>query len=574
MKSVFKYLKKYTFLIILAITFVIIQAVLNLYLPDLMGDIVNKGVSRGNVDYILSVGWKMLFVTLLNITAAIISAYFAAKVAMGFGRDLRSHVYKKVMNFSLNEVDKYGVATLINRNTNDITQIQNVIFMMLRMVVLAPVMAIGGTVMAISKSPKLTMVLLVSLPIMFVVMYFIVKYSMPLFKSMQKKLDNLNRVLRENLTGVRVIRAFAKTEYEKKRFEVANEDLTSTALKVNRIFALVFPLILLIMNFTVIFLIWIGAIQIDKGTLEVGTMMAVMQYIMQIMFSFIMISVVFIFLPRASASAERVAQVLTEKERIKDIETPKKLEGMGKVEFKNVTFYYEGGKEPAIENANFEINPGEVVGIIGSSGSGKSTLVKLLMRFYDVTSGEILIDGVNIKELSQKDLRNMISFTPSRPVIFSGTIEENVRIGKEDATEEEIVEALKTAQAWEFVSKLPEGIKTQVSQGGTNLSGGQKQRLAIARGIIGKRKIYIFDDSFSALDFKTDAKLRRELREKLKDATKIIVSLRVATVMNADKIIVLDKGKVVGIGTHKRLMKSCEVYREIVSSQLSEEEIA
>ncbi|ACJ74866.1 ABC transporter ATP-binding protein [Thermosipho africanus Ob7] len=574
MKGVVKYLKKYTFLIILAITFVVIQAILNLYLPDLMGDIVNKGVSRGNVDYILSVGWKMLFVTLLNVAAAIVSTYFAAKVAMGFGKDLRSHVYKKVMNFSLNEVDKYGVATLINRNTNDITQIQNVIFMMLRMVALAPVMAIGGTIMAISKSPKLTMVLLVSLPIMFVVMYFIVKYSMPLFKSMQKKLDNLNRVLRENLTGVRVIRAFAKTEYEKKRFEVANEDLTSTALKVNRIFALVFPLILLIMNFTIIFLIWIGAIQIDKGTLEVGTMMAVMQYIMQIMFSFIMISVVFIFLPRASASAERVAQVLNEKERIKDVKSPKKLEGMGKVEFKNVTFYYEGGKEPAIENANFEINPGEVVGIIGSSGSGKSTLVKLLMRFYDVTSGEILIDGVNIKELSQKDLRDMISFTPSRPVIFSGTIEENVRIGKEDATEEEIVEALKTAQAWEFVSKLPEGIKTQVSQGGTNLSGGQKQRLAIARGIVGKRKIYIFDDSFSALDFKTDAKLRKELREKLKDATKIIVSLRVATVMNADKIIVLDKGRVVGIGTHKKLMKSCEVYREIVSSQLSEEEIA
>lgn len=574
MKGVVKYLKKYTFLIILAITFVVIQAILNLYLPDLMGDIVNKGVSRGNVDYILSVGWKMLFVTLLNVAAAIVSTYFAAKVAMGFGKDLRSHVYKKVMNFSLNEVDKYGVATLINRNTNDITQIQNVIFMMLRMVALAPVMAIGGTIMAISKSPKLTMVLLVSLPIMFVVMYFIVKYSMPLFKSMQKKLDNLNRVLRENLTGVRVIRAFAKTEYEKKRFEVANEDLTSTALKVNRIFALVFPLILLIMNFTIIFLIWIGAIQIDKGTLEVGTMMAVMQYIMQIMFSFIMISVVFIFLPRASASAERVAQVLNEKERIKDVKSPKKLEGMGKVEFKNVTFYYEGGKEPAIENANFEINPGEVVGIIGSSGSGKSTLVKLLMRFYDVTSGEILIDGVNIKELSQKDLRDMISFTPSRPVIFSGTIEENVRIGKEDATEEEIVEALKTAQAWEFVSKLPEGIKTQVSQGGTNLSGGQKQRLAIARGIVGKRKIYIFDDSFSALDFKTDAKLRKELREKLKDATKIIVSLRVATVMNADKIIVLDKGRVVGIGTHKKLMKSCEVYRKIVSSQLSEEEIA
>lgn len=574
MKGIIKYLKKYTFQIIAAIIFVAFQAILSLYLPDLMADIVNKGVTRGDVDYIWSVGWKMLFVTLLNVIAAVISTFFAAKVAMGYGKDLRSMVYRKVMNFSLNEIDKYGVATLINRNTNDVTQIQNVVFMTLRMVTLAPIMAIGGTIMAISKSPKLTTVLLISLPIMFVVMYFIVKFSVPLFKSMQKKLDKLNRVLRENLTGVRVIRAFAKTEYEKKRFEEANEDLTSTALKVNKIFALVFPLILLIMNFTIIFLIWIGAIQVDKGTLEIGNLMAVMQYIMQIMFSFIMISVIFIFLPRASASAERISQVLNEKEKIVDSDKPLELNGSGKIEFKNVTFYYEGAKEPAIENASFEINPGETVGIIGGSGSGKSTLVKLLMRFYDVTDGEILIDGFNIKEYSQKNLREMIALTPSRPVIFSGTIRDNVKIGKKDATDEEIVEALKIAQAWEFVSKLPEGLDTQISQGGTNLSGGQKQRLAIARALVGKKKIYIFDDSFSALDFKTDAKLRKELREKLKDATKIIVSLRVATVMNADKIIVLDNGKVIGIGKHKDLMKSCEVYREIVSSQLSEEEIA
>ncbi|ABR30011.1 multidrug ABC transporter ATP-binding protein [Thermosipho melanesiensis] len=574
MRKLFKYLKKYSFLIFLTLFFVTIQAILNLYLPDLMADIVDKGVARGNVEYIWSVGWKMLGITLLNIAAAVISTFFAARIAMGFGKDLRSMLFKKVMNFSLNEVDKYGVSTLINRNTNDVTQIQNVMFMMLRIVALAPVTAIGGTIMAISKSPKLSMILLVSLPIMFVAMFFIVKYTIPLFKSMQKKLDKLNRVLRENLTGVRVIRAFAKTEYEKQRFEDANEDLTRTALKVNRVFALVFPIILLVMNITIVFLIWIGAIQVDKGALEVGNLMAVMQYIMQIMFSFIMISVIFIFLPRATASAERISQVLDEETKIKEIEIPKKLSNIEEIEFKDVVFYYEGGKEPAISNASFDIKKGEVVGIIGSSGSGKSTLVKLLMRFYDATSGKIYINGLDVKEFSQKTLRERISLTPSRPVIFSGTIEDNVRIGKKDATEEEIIEALKIAQAWEFVSKLPDGIKTKVSQGGTNLSGGQKQRLAIARAIVGKKDVYIFDDSFSALDFRTDAKLRRALREKLFDATKIIVSLRVATVMNADKIIVLENGKVVGIGTHKELMNTCTVYKEIVSSQLSEEEIA
>ncbi|MDK2885451.1 MAG: ATP-binding cassette, subfamily multidrug efflux pump [Thermosipho sp. (in: thermotogales)] len=574
MMKLFKYLKKYTFFIILAITFVTFQGLLNLYLPDLMGDIVNKGVTRGDVDYILSVGGKMLFVTLLNILSAIISTYFAAKVAMLFGKDLRSMVFEKVMNFSLYEIDKFGTSTLITRNTNDITQIQMVVFMLLRLVALAPVTAIGGTIMAISKSPKLTMVLLVAIPVMSVAVYFIAKYTMPLFRSMQKKIDRINRILRENLTGVRVIRAFNKTKYEKQRFEEANEDLTQTALKVNRVFALVFPLIMLIMNFTIIFLFWIGAVQVDKGALQVGDIMAVMQYVLQILFSFIMISMIFIFIPRASASAERVYEVLTTQSKIKDPEKSLLPKGKGNIEFKNVTFYFEGAKEPALQNISFEAHPGEFIGIIGSSGSGKSTLVNLLLRFYDVSEGEILIDGVDIRKITQKELRKRISLVPSRPVIFSGTIEDNVRIGKDDATEEEIIEALKIAQAWEFVSKLPKGIKTEVSQGGTNLSGGQKQRLAIARGIVGKKDIYIFDDCFSALDFKTDSKVRLALREKLKDSTVIIVSLRVATIMNSDKIIVLDNGKIVGIGTHKELMKTSQVYREIVSSQLSEEEIA
>ncbi|QTA38529.1 ABC transporter ATP-binding protein [Thermosipho ferrireducens] len=574
MMKIFKYLKKYTFLIIIAITFVVFQGLTNLYLPDLMSDIVNSGVVRGNVDYIVNVGLKMLLVTLLNVAAAIISTYFAAKVAMLLGKDLRSMVFTRVMNFSLHEIDKFGTSTLITRNTNDITQIQTVIFMILRLVSLAPVISIGGTIMAVSKSPKLSTVLLVAIPVMSLAVYLIAKYTMPLFRSMQKKLDTLNRILRENLTGVRVIRAFAKTKYEKKRFENANEDLTQTALKVNRIFALVFPLIMLIMNFTIIFLIWYGAVEVDKSALQVGDIMAVMQYVLQIMFSFIMISMIFIFLPRASASAERVYEVINSKTSIKDPEKPMKPLGNGKIEFKNVTFYYEQAKEPALKDISFESKPGEFIGIIGSSGSGKSTLANLLLRFYDVTDGEILIDGVDIRKLSQKELREMISLVPSRPVIFSGTIEENVRIGKKDATEEEIVEALKIAQAWEFVSKLPEGIKTHVSQGGTNLSGGQKQRLAIARGIIGRKNIYIFDDSFSALDFKTDSKVRMALREKLKNSTVFVISLRAATIMNSDKIIVLDKGQIVGLGTHKQLMKTSEVYREIVFSQLSKEEIA
>ena len=574
MMKLFKYLKKYTFFIVLALTFVVFQGLLNLYLPDLMADIVNQGVTRGDVGYILSVGGKMLLVTLLNVLSAIVSTFFAAKVAMLYGKDLRSMVFKKVMNFSLYEIDKFGTSTLITRNTNDITQIQTVVFMLLRMVALAPVMAIGGTVMAISKSPKLTMVLLVSIPVMSIAVYFIAKYTMPLFRSMQKKIDKLNRILRENLTGVRVIRAFTKTNYEKQRFEKANEDLTQTALRVNRIFALVFPLIMLIMNFTIIFLFWIGAVQVDKGSLQVGDIMAVMQYVMQIMFSFIMISMIFIFIPRASASAERVYKVISSESKIKDPEKPILPKGKGEIEFKDVTFYFDEAKEPALEDITFKAHPGEFIGIIGSSGSGKSTLVNLLLRFYDITEGEILIDGINIKQIPQKKLRKKISLIPSRPVIFSGTIEENVRIGKEDATEEEIIEALKIAQAWEFVSKLPKGIKTEIAQGGTNLSGGQKQRLAIARGIIGKRDIYIFDDCFSALDFKTDSRLRLALREKLKDSTVIIVSLRVATIMNSDKIIVLDNGKIVGIGTHHELMKTSTIYREIVASQLSEEEIA
>ncbi len=574
MFKILKYLKKYTFEIILSTLFITLQALLNLYLPDLMSDIVNKGVIHGRINYIIHVGIKMLLITLLSVVAAIIASFFASRISMKFGKDLRDMLFRKVMHFSFHEIDQFGTASLITRNTNDITQIQQAVFMTLRMVVQAPVMAIGGIVMAVSKSTHLTMVLLVSIPILLIGFFFIIGKVSPLFRSMQKKIDNINRILRENLIGVRVIRAFARTRYEKDRFEVANEDLTQTALRVYRLSALIMPFVMFIMNFTIIFIIWIGGIEIDKGRLQIGNMMAVMQYIIQIMMSFVMISIISMFLPRAGASAERVEAVLSITPEIKEPRVPIVIEnGKGIISFKDVTFYYPGAREPALKAITFDLYPGQTIGIIGASGSGKTTLLNLLMRFYDIKEGKILIDSVNIKDFPQKVLRKRMAYVPSRPVIFSGTIRDNIRIGKEDATDKEIIRACKIAQAWEFISKMPEGLDTVISQGGTNLSGGQKQRLAIARAIVGKKDIYLFDDAFSALDFKTDANLRYALKNQLKGATMIIVSLRVATIMNADRIIVLHNGEIVGLGRHKELFEECMTYREIVLSQLSEEEL-
>ncbi len=573
MLKLLKYLKKYKLEILLSTILVILQAIFNLYLPDLMSDIVNKGVIYGKIGFIINVGVKMLAITLLGIIAAIGASYLAAQVSMKFGRDLRSKVFKKVVNFSLYELDQFGVPSLITRNTNDITQIQQVVFMILRLVVQAPIMAIGGIIMALSKSKNLTMILLISIPVMIAGFSIIISKTSPLFRSMQIKIDKLNRILRENLIGVRVIRAFAKTDYEKERFETANEDLTFTSLKVYRLSALILPFIMFVMNFTIVFLIWIGTLEIDKGGLQIGNMMAVMQYIMQIMMSFVMISMIFIFLPRASASAARVNEVLETKPHIKEPKSPIIPVKKGEIEFKDVTFYYPNAKEPALKNINLKLSRGETIGIIGNSGSGKSTLLNLILRFYDASSGEIFIDGVNIKDMPQKSLREKIAYTPSRPVIFSGTIRENVKIGRKDAKEEEIIEALKIAQAWEFVEKMPEGLDTYISQGGTNLSGGQKQRIAIARAIVSKKEIYLFDDAFSALDFKTDAALRKALKENLKNATIVIVSLRALTVVGAERIVVLKDGEIKGEGNHSTLFEKCKIYREIVLSQISEEEI-
>ncbi|MCD6546165.1 MAG: ABC transporter ATP-binding protein [Thermotogae bacterium] len=574
MLKLFKYLKPYTWQIILIVSLVTIQSILNLYLPDLMSDIVNKGVVRGNVPYIWRTGGKMLLVALFGIAAAILASFLSAKTSMNFGKDLRDKIFNKVENFSLHEIDKFSTASLITRTTNDVTQVQQAVFMIFRMVVRAPVMAVGGIIMAVSKDTKLTMILLVSVPVLLLGIFFIARKALPMFKSLQRKIDRLNLVLRENLTGVRVIRAFGKEGVEKKRFNEANFDLTETALKVNRFVALIFPLMLVVMNFTTIAVIWFGAKRIDSNALQIGDLMAVIQYIMQIMFSFVMMSVIFVLLPRASASAERINEVLKVEPEIKEPDNPVIPERKGIVEFRNVTFRYPGAKEPAISNVSFKTQPGKTTAIIGNTGSGKTTILNLIMRFYDVESGEVLVDDVNVKNISQKELRNRIGYAPQKVSLFSGTIAENIRFEREEITESDILRAAEIAQVMEFAQKMPDGLDSKISQGGTNLSGGQKQRISIARAIAGKNDIYIFDDTFSALDFKTDAKVRRALKEYTKDATVIIVSQRVATIMDADQIIVLKDGKVKGIGTHKELMKTCQVYKEIVFSQLSEEEIA
>lgn len=540
-----------------------------------MSDIVDKGVVTGDTQYIWKIGGFMLLVAAGGMVCSITASFFSSKVATGFGKSLRSKIFSHVGEFSLHEFDKIGTASLITRTTNDITQVQQVLVMMLRMMVMAPMMCIGGIIMAFSKDAKLTIVLGIALPILVLAIVIIARSGIPLFKVMQIKLDNLNRVLRENLTGIRVIRSFNRVEHEKKRFNEANYDLTSTAIKVNKIMAAMMPIMMVVLNLTTVAIIWFGGIRISNGHMQVGDMMAFIQYAMQIMFSFIMLSMMFVMIPRASVSAVRINEVLG---TVADIKNPSvSVLGEGKkglVEFQNVTFSYPGAEMPAISTISFSMKPGEVTAIIGGTGSGKSTLINLIPRFYDVDSGKILVDGVDVREMTQESLREKIGFVPQTAILFTGTISENIRFGKENATDEEVQHAAKIAQATEFISNMPDGFNAVIAQGGTNVSGGQKQRLSIARALVRKPEIYIFDDSFSALDFKTDAKLRAALKEETIDSTVLIVAQRVSTIMDADQIIVLDDGEIAGIGKHRELMETSTVYREIVMSQLSEEEIA
>ncbi|ERK28356.1 ABC transporter ATP-binding protein [Clostridium intestinale] len=575
MIKLFRFLKKYWISVVVILVLIYFQVMAELNLPNLMSDIVDTGIVNSDVDYILQTGGKMLLVALGGTLCSVVAALFASKVAMAFSRDVRREVFTHVEGFSLNEFNKIPTSSLITRTTNDITQVQTVMVMGLRILVMAPIMFVGALIMALSKDTYLARVIAAAIPLVLGMMIFVAVKGMPLFKSMQTKVDKLNLVVREGLTGIRVIRAFNRTDFEKDRFKAANKDLTDTAIKVNKLLATLMPLMMFVFNLLTIGILWFGANRIDLGEMAVGDLMAFIQYAMQIMMSVIMVAMMFILIPRASASAVRINEVLDLKPEILDPKNPnnKKVE-RGHVEFKNVYFRYPGAEEPVLSNISFDAKPGETTAIIGSTGSGKSALINLIPRFYDVEKGSVLVDGVDIKDMLQEDLRNKVGIVPQKAVLFSGSVSDNIRYGKEDATDEEVKHAAEVAQALDFVTNMKDGFDSFIAQGGNNVSGGQKQRLAIARALIRRPEIYVFDDSFSALDLKTDAKLRAALKKETGDSTVIIVAQRVSTVMDADRIIVLEQGEIAGMGTHKELLNNCEIYREIVSSQLSEEEIS
>jgi ATP-binding cassette, subfamily B, multidrug efflux pump len=574
MIKLYKSLKPYRLAITATILLILLQTLANLALPTLMASIVDKGIIQKNIGYIVSTGELMLLLTAAGMICSIGAAYLSSRAAVGFGRDVRMQLFSRVESFSLHELDQLGPATLITRTTNDVTQVQMVTVIILRMMVMAPILALGGIVLALQQDATLTLVLVVAVPILLLAIFLIARVAIPLFRLMQAKLDRLNLVTREGLTGVRVIRAFNRIGLQTTRFDEANTDLMNNAIRVNRLIALLMPVLMLVMNLTTVAILWFGASLINSGSMQVGSLIAFTQYAMQIMFAFLMVSMMFVMIPRAAASADRINDVLDTVPQIKDPEQPKQAEeDRGIIEFKDVTFRYPGAEQPAISNISFTAGPGETTAIIGGTGSGKSTLVNLIPRFYDVDSGSVLVDGVDTRDMSQEDLRAKIGLAPQKTVLFAGTVADNVKFGKRDASDDELAQAVEIAAAKDFIDRMG-GIGAELSQGGSNLSGGQKQRISIARAVIRRPAIYIFDDSFSALDFKTEAQVRSSLRTHAGDSTVLVVAQRVATVLDADRIIVLDEGEMAGVGTHRELMDTCEIYREIVASQLSIEEAA
>lgn len=575
MRILCQYLKPYLLYILLALALLFGQATCDLSLPDLMSDIVNNGITTGDTGYIMETGVKMLGVALISAACTVTVGFLGAKVAAGVCRSMRQDVFVSVEGFSNAELDRFSTSSLITRTTNDITQIQQLIVMMIRMVFYAPIMAVGGILHALSKDRSMTWIIALAVVMLFAVVFSMFSLVMPRFQLIQRLIDRLNLVVRENLEGILVVRAFDTQKFEENRFDKVNRRLTQTNLFVNRTMSGMMPAMMLIMNLITILVVWVGSKQVSGFHMEVGDMMAYMQYVMQIIMAFLMMSMMFILIPRAIVSIKRVLQVLETKSSITD--APEAAQGLsrcrGVVEYKHVSFHYPGGDEDVLSDINFTAMPGRVTAFIGATGSGKSTLVNLLPRFYDVTGGEILIDGVNIKDLSLHNLRQNLGFVPQKGVLFSGTIQTNLAYGDREAGQEQILKAAGIAQAMEFIESKPDLFDSLIAQGGSNVSGGQKQRLSIARALVKNAPINVFDDSFSALDFKTDAKLRGALKEQTGDATQFLVAQRISTIMNADQIIVLDHGRIVGKGTHRELMNGCEVYREIALSQLSEEEL-
>ena len=574
-RLVARYLRPYWWFVTATLVLQLIQTVANLLLPSLNAQIIDNGVAKGDVGVILNLGLIMLGITLVQIVAAIGAVWFGARAAMRLGRDLRERVFDHVADFSEREVGKFGAASLITRTTNDVQQVQMLVFMLFAMMVTAPIMAVGGVILALQQDVGLSWLMAVAVPILLVAIGIIVVRMLPLFRSMQVKIDGVNRVLREQLTGIRVIRAFVRERHEATRFDGANLDLTATALKAGRLFALVFPLVMVIMNVTSVAVLWFGASGIDSGTTQIGALTAFLQYLIQILMAVMMATMMSMMIPRAAVSAERITDVLETPTSVVVPTSPIRPEReTGEVEFREVEFRYPGAEKPVLSDISFTARPGTTTAIIGSTGTGKTTLVNLIPRLFDATGGAVLIDGVDVREIDPDLLWGRIGLVPQRAYLFSGTVASNLRFGAPEATDDELWAALRVAQAEDFVRAMPDQLDSAIAQGGTNVSGGQRQRLAIARALVKRAPVLVFDDSFSALDTTTDARLRAALTAAAGDATRIVVAQRVSTILDADLILVVDEGRITGRGTHEELLESSETYREIVESQLKAEEAA
>ncbi|GAA3893789.1 ABC transporter ATP-binding protein [Leifsonia kafniensis] len=574
-KLLVHHLRPYWPLLVAVVVFQTAQSIASLYLPTLNADIIDNGVATGDTDYIMSTGAMMLGITLLQIACAITAVYFGAKVAMALGRDLRREVFTRVGEFSEQEVTRFGAPSLITRSTNDVQQVQMLVLMTTTLVVAAPILCIGGIIVAMQQDLQLSWLIVVSVPILLIAVSLIVTRMVPQFRKMQVRIDTVNRVLREQLTGIRVVRAFVRENVETERFTQANADVTEVALKAGRLMALMFPVVMLVLNVSSVAVIWFGAFRIEDGSMQVGTLIAFLSYLMQILMAVMMATFMFVMIPRAAVCADRIGEVLGTETSVRPAVNPvTETSGAGELEMLDVGFSYPGAEQPVLSNISLIARAGETTAIIGSTGSGKTTLVNLLPRLFDVSTGAVLIDGVDIREMSQDLLWSYIGLVPQKPYLFSGTVRSNLHYGRPDATEEELWQALSIAQATDFVSEMDGGLDAPISQGGTNVSGGQRQRLAIARALVKRAPIYIFDDSFSALDLATDARLRLALKTNVAGATMIIVAQRVSSIIDSDQILVLEDGRIVGHGTHTELLETSETYQEIVASQLTAEEAA
>jgi ATP-binding cassette subfamily B protein len=566
-----RFARRYSRVVSLVVALLTVQAIANLYLPNLTADIINNGIEKGDLHYIWKTGAVMLAITLVVAVISVVAIFFASRVSMGMGRDIRAAVFKAVQGFSAQEINHFGTPSLITRNTNDVQQIQIFLQMALTMMVLAPIMCVGGVIMALHEDVKLSALLLVSVPVLLGIISLLFWRAVPLFRSIQKRIDRVNLVLREQITGARVIRAFVRTAQEKERFAQANASLTNTGLRVNRMFALALPSVMAVMNLSSVAVVWFGGHLIADGSMPIGNLTAFLSYILQILMSVMIAVMMVILLPRAVASADRIEEVLRAEPVVRDPEEPRlAAKPTGTVQLQDVVFEYPGGEEPVLHGISFSLAPGETTAIIGGTGAGKTTLLNLIPRLFDVTSGAVLVDGLDVREQARAHLWSRIGIVPQQAYLFSGTVADNLRFGRPQASDEELWHALEVAQAKDFVSAMEGGLQAQITQGGTNVSGGQRQRLSIARALVRRPAVYLFDDCFSALDAATDARLRAALRSETENATVLIVAQRVSTILHADRIIVLDDGRIVGIGPHDELMASSPEYREIVASQLGD----